>query len=230
MDLFFDSDIAETLTLDVQESRHCISVLRHKAGDKITVADGKGSFFECRITDSHPKHCKVEIVSIQTHKERDFRLHIAIAPTKNIDRIEWFTEKITEIGVEHITMLKCEHSERKKVRIDRLEKILVAASKQSLKAYKPKLDDLTKFKELVDKNKNSGYIAHCNTSPLPHLKTVYTAGEDATILIGPEGDFSPEEVEYAVKNGFKEVSLGNSRLRTETAGVVACAIFNMIND
>ncbi len=230
MYLFFDSNIEKTLTLNQQESHHCVGVLRHKANDIITVADGKGTFFECRISNSHPKHCIVEIVSKQTHKERDFRLHIAIAPTKNIDRTEWFAEKVTEIGIESITLLKCEHSERKKVRIDRLEKILVAATKQSLKAYKPNLFDLTKFKEFIDENKGAGYIAHCNTSPLPHFKTIYTARQDAIILIGPEGDFSPEEVEYAVKNGFKEVSLGNSRLRTETAGVIACAIFNMIND
>jgi 16S rRNA (uracil1498-N3)-methyltransferase len=194
------------------------------------VSDGRGTFFECRITDAHPKHCKVEIVKKQTHEKRKFNLHIAIAPTKNIDRTEWFAEKVTEIGIEHVTLLRCEHSERKKVRLDRLEKILVAASKQSLKAYKPVLTDLTKFKEFVDKNRDAGYIAHCNSSNLRHFKTVYASGEDATILIGPEGDFSPEEVEYALKNGFKEISLGNSRLRTETAGVIACAVFNLLND
>ena len=230
MDLFYDRDIAETLTLNAQESRHCVSVLRHKAGDIIKVSDGHGTFFECRITEAHPKHCRVEIVSKQTHVKRGFNLHIAIAPTKNIDRTEWFTEKVTEIGVESVTLLRCEHSERKKVRLDRLEKILVAASKQSLKAFKPSLTDLTKFKEFIDNNRSQGYIAHCNSSALPHFKSVYPRGEDATILIGPEGDFSPEEVEFAVKNGFKEVSLGNSRLRTETAGVIACAMFNLIND
>jgi 16S rRNA (uracil1498-N3)-methyltransferase len=230
MDLFYDSDIAETLILNAQESRHCVSVLRHKAGDVISVSDGKGTFFECMITEAHPKHCKVEIVANQTHEKRKFNLHIAIAPTKNIDRTEWFAEKATEIGIESVTLLRCEHSERKKVRLNRLEKILVAASKQSLKAYKPKLADLIKFKEFVDNNRNAGYIAHCISSNLPHFKTVYTSGEDATLLIGPEGDFSPEEVDYALKKGFKEISLGNSRLRTETAGVIACAMFNLIND
>ena len=230
MDLFFDSDIVDTLTLNAQESRHCVSVLRHKAGDVIRVSDGKGTFFECRITEAHPKHCKVEIVTKQTHEKRSFNLHIAIAPTKNIDRTEWFAEKVTEIGIESVTLLRCEHSERKKVRLDRLEKILVAASKQSLKAYKPALTDLIKFKDFIDDNRGAGYIAHCNSSNLPHFKTVYTSGEDATILIGPEGDFSPEEVEYALKNGFKEISLGYSRLRTETAGVIACAMFNLLND
>ncbi len=230
MDLFFDSEIEETLILNVQESRHCVSVLRHKAGDVISVSDGKGTFYECLITDAHPKHCGVEIVSKESHEARSFKLHIAIAPTKNIDRTEWFAEKVTEIGIESVTLLRCEHSERKKVRLDRLEKILVAASKQSLKAYKPILTDLTKFKDFIDKNRDAGYIAHCNSSQLPQFKKTYLRGDDATILIGPEGDFSPEEVEYAVKNGFKEISLGNSRLRTETAGVIACAMFNLIND
>ncbi len=230
MDLFFDSEIEETLILNVQESRHCVSVLRHKAGDVISVSDGKGTFYECLITYAHPKHCGVEIVSKESHEVRSFKLHIAIAPTKNIDRTEWFAEKVTEIGIESVTLLRCEHSERKKVRLDRLEKILVAASKQSLKAYKPILTDLTKVKDFIDKNRGAGYIAHCNSSQLPHFKKTYLRGDDATILIGPEGDFSPDEVEYAVKNGFKEISLGNSRLRTETAGVIACAMFNLIND
>ncbi len=230
MDLFFDSEIEETLTLNAQDSRHCVSVLRHKVDDTIRVSDGKGTFYECRITDPHPKHCRVEIVSREREKERDFKLHIAIAPTKNIDRTEWFAEKVTEIGIESVTLLRCEHSERKKVRVDRLEKVLIAASKQSLKAYKPQLADLTKFKDFIDRNKGAGYIAHCNSSQLPHFKTTYSRGEDATILIGPEGDFSPQEVEYALTNGFKEISLGSSRLRTETAGVIACAMFNLIND
>jgi len=229
MELFFDTDIENTLTLNEQESRHCISVLRHKAGDKITVADGNGSYFTCMITNPHPKRCEVEIVSKETLKKRGYGIHIAIAPTKNIDRTEWFTEKVTEIGVEQITLLKCEHSERKKVRIDRLEKIVVAAAKQSLKAYKPVLTDLTVFKEFVQKERK-GFIAHCNSSDLPHLKDIYSAGEDATVLIGPEGDFSPAEVEFALKNGFQEVSLGSARLRTETAGMVACTILNVLNE
>ena len=230
MELFFEPDIENSLTLSDQESRHCINVLRHKKNDRITVADGKGSFFECVITDPHPKHCGVEIISKQTFEKRGFTLHIAIAPTKNIDRTEWFVEKATEIGIETITLLNCRHSERKKVRTDRLEKILLAASKQSLKYYKPVLNDMTEFKTFIDKNTGGGFIAHCNTTPLPHLKTLYARGNDAVILIGPEGDFSPEEVDYAMKNGFKEISLGSSRLRTETAGIVACTIFNLLNE
>ena len=230
MDLFFDSEIEETLTLNAQDSRHCVSVLRHKAEDIIKVSDGEGTFYECRIIDPHPKHCRVEIVSRKREEERPFKLHIAIAPTKNIDRTEWFAEKVTEIGIEYVTLLRCEHSERKKIRLDRLEKVLIAASKQSLKAYKPKLTDITKFKDFIDSYRGVGYIAHCNSSQLPHFKNIYSKGEDAIILIGPEGDFSPEEVEYALKNGFKEISLGTNRLRTETAGVVVCTMFNLINN
>jgi 16S rRNA (uracil1498-N3)-methyltransferase len=229
MELFFEPDIEKTLTLNEQESRHCISVLRHKAGDEINVADGAGSYFRCVISKPHPKRCEVEIVSKDTFDKRNFGIHIAIAPTKNIDRTEWFIEKVTEIGVEMITLLKCEHSERKKVRADRLEKIVVSASKQSVKAYKPVLTDLIPFKEFVQKE-GKGFIAHCNSDGLPHLKKLYQPGTNALLLIGPEGDFSPSEVEYAIENGFKEVSLGNSRLRTETAGIVGCTILNMLND
>ncbi len=228
MEIFFDKEIEQTRTLNEQESRHCISVLRHKENDEITVADGKGSYYKCIITKAHPKRCGVDIVSKETFEKRAFNIHLAIAPTKNIDRTEWFIEKATEIGVEKITLLKCEHSERRKVRLDRLEKIVVSAAKQSIKAYKPELTDLTDFKEFIQKEK-SGFIAHCNSDNLPHLKTLYEAGSDATLLIGPEGDFSPSEVEYALQNGFKEISLGNSRLRTETAGVVGCTILNVLN-
>ena len=228
MELFFEPEIEKTFTLNEQESRHCISVLRHKKGEHITVADGKGSFFECSITVPHPKHCEVEIINKTTHDKRDFNLHIAIAPTKNIDRTEWFIEKATEIGIEKISLLKCEHSERRKVRIDRLEKITVSASKQSVKAYKPQLNDLTDFTKFI-KDNPGGYIAHCNTSPLPHLGKVYIPGSDAVILIGPEGDFSQKEVEMALQNGYREISLGSSRLRTETAGIVACTMINLLN-
>ena len=229
MELFFDPEIEKTLTLNEQESRHCISVLRHKADDEITIADGMGNYFKCVITKAHPKRCGVEIVSKETYQRRNFNIHIAIAPTKNIDRTEWFIEKAVEIGAERITLIKCDHSERKKVRIDRLEKIVVSATKQSLKAYKPELSDLTGFREFVQ-SEGEGFIAHCNSDGLPHLKKVYQPGTNALLLIGPEGDFSPAEVEYAIENGFKEVSLGSSRLRTETAGIVGCTILNMMND
>ncbi len=229
MELFFEPDIEKTLTLNEQESRHCISVLRHKENDEITVADGNGSYFKCVITSARPKKCEVDIVSKETFDRRNIYIHLAMAPTKNIDRTEWFVEKAMEIGVEKITLLKCEHSERKRVRIDRLEKIVVAATKQSLKPYKPELIDMVDFKDFVEKER-AGFIAHCNSLQLDHLKNIYTPGTDATLLIGPEGDFSPAEVELALKNGFKEVSLGNSRLRTETAGIVGCTILNMLND
>ncbi|NPA36302.1 MAG: 16S rRNA (uracil(1498)-N(3))-methyltransferase [Chlorobi bacterium] len=228
MELFYEPEIENTGTLNEQESRHCISVLRHKKGDEINVANGKGAFFKCIITNPHPKHCEVKIISKETFEKRTLNLHIAIAPTKNTDRTEWFAEKVTEIGIETITLLNCEHSERKKIRLDRLEKIIVSATKQSVKAYKPQLNELTGFRKFIDENPG-GYIAHCNTTTLPHMAKVYKPGNDAVILIGPEGDFSVQEVDYALKNGYKEISLGNSRLRTETAGIVACTMFNVLN-
>ncbi|MEN8116270.1 MAG: RsmE family RNA methyltransferase, partial [Bacteroidota bacterium] len=157
--------------------------------------------------------------------------HIVIAPTKNIDRFEWFLEKCTEIGIDEITPILSEHSERKVIKPGRLEKIVVSAMKQSVKAYLPKLNELTSFNDLVKtSDAPAKFIAHCNGGEKPHLKNNIEPGKNVLILIGPEGDFSPAEVELAKENGFKEISLGTSRLRTETAGVVACHIVNLIND
>lgn len=233
MQLFYVPNIlgAEVI-LDETESKHAVRVLRLTEGSLVQLIDGKGGFYEAEISDAHPKKCKLLITkSIQEFEKRNFKLHIAIAPTKNIDRFEWFLEKCTEIGIDEITPLLSEHSERKVIKPERLEKILVAAMKQSLKAYLPKLNELTTFERLISSSKvKNKYIAHCNEGSKTHLKDLIKREENTLILIGPEGDFSVQEVELAKKNGFTEISLGTARLRTETAGVVSCHIVNLANE
>lgn len=218
--------------LNESESKHAIRVLRLSEGDQVQLIDGEGGFYEAIISDANSKSCKLLInKSIQEFEKRNFNLHIAIAPTKNIDRFEWFLEKSTEIGIDEITPLLTEHSERKVIKPERLEKILATAMKQSLKAYLPKLNCLTNYHALISNTKcPNKYIAHCNAGDKIHLKNCIQKGNDILILIGPEGDFSPEEVALAKENGFTEISLGTARLRTETAGVVACHISNLLND
>jgi 16S rRNA (uracil1498-N3)-methyltransferase len=194
--------------------------------------DGKGGFFTAKIIEPNPKKCMVEIVETKKdYKKRNHHLHIAIAPTKNNDRLEWFLEKATEIGIDEITPIVCEHSERKVIKPERLEKILISAMKQSIKAYKPQLNELVRYMDFI-KQPFAGekFIAHCEDHEKSFLKNRYTVGRDVLILIGPEGDFSPAEIELALQNQFKEISLGNSRLRTETAGVVACHTINLLNE
>ncbi len=232
MQLFYAPDISgNTYTLNEEESKHCIRVLRLTVGDEITLIDGKGGLFKTRITNPEPKRCTVEVYESNLEFEkRNHYLHIAIAPTKNIERFEWFLEKATEIGIDEITPLLCEHSERKVVNNERLEKIVVSAAKQSIKAYIPILNPLTSFKQFIQSNQHSDlYIAHCATKGLNHLKNEIKALTKCTILIGPEGDFSIDEIQSALKSNYKEISLGTSRLRTETAGIVTCHIVNLLN-
>ena len=232
MHLFYTPDIAGDLyTLNEEESRHCTKVLRLAKGDIIHLTDGRGTFYEATIL-STGKTCHVNITGKRqtANGKPDYRLHIAIAPTKNIDRFEWFLEKATEIGIDEITPLICEHSERRQLRTDRLEKVITSAMKQSLKAYHPILHepaDLRKFIESCRED-DAKFIAFI-TENTPLLQTLCVKGQNPVILIGPEGDFSPAEVEMAVSKGFRVVSLGNSRLRTETAGIVACHTVNLLN-
>lgn len=233
MHLFYTPEIKNsTYTLNSIESKHCVRVLRLKEGDHIQLIDGRGSFYTAEITDANQKSCKVKCIeTIKEYGKRNFSLHIAIAPTKNIDRIEWFMEKTTEIGIDTYTSLLCDHSERKIVKDERLMRIITSAVKQSLKAYHPTLNPLTKFKDFIKQDfKGQKFIAHCEEGTEKKvLQDLYIQNEDVTILIGPEGDFSPSEIEMARNAGFKEISLGNSRLRTETAGLVACHTINLIN-
>lgn len=233
MQLFYIPDISGAeVILNETESKHAIRALRLTEGTQVQLIDGKGGFYEAIISNAHHKRCKLLITkSVSEFEKRNFKLHIAIAPTKNIDRFEWFLEKCTEIGIDEITPLLSEHSERKIVKQERLEKILVSAIKQSLKAYLPKLNSINTLNHLVSNSEyKNKYIAHCNAGDKVHLKDEIKKDEDILILIGPEGDFSNEEVTLAIQNGFKEISLGNARLRTETAGVVACHIANLMND
>ena len=233
MNLFYTPDISgETYALNEEESKHCARVLRLAAGDTIHLVDGRGNLYAAAITRAHDKRCEVKITAVQRgFGKRGYHLHVAIAPTKNVERYEWFLEKAAEIGVDEVTPLLCEHSERKAVKHERSEKVITAAVKQSLKAYHPKLNAMADFKTFVaQKFDGKKCIAHCIDSPKILLKNTLKAGEKTLVLIGPEGDFSPAEVALAKQNGFTEVSLGSSRLRTETAGVAACAVAAFIND
>ncbi|MEW5845071.1 MAG: 16S rRNA (uracil(1498)-N(3))-methyltransferase [Bacteroidota bacterium] len=232
MQIFYAPQIeGDVYRLPEDESKHCIRVLRMQSGDELYLTDGLGNLHTARIADSNPKQCLVQIVSTQKEfGKRPFNLHIAIAPTKNIDRFEWFLEKATEIGVDTITPLLCERSERKEVKVDRLQKIVVSAMKQSVKAYLPIVNEMQPFKDFIKSNRSDiKAIAHCNNWGLEPFQKVIHVGRSVLVLIGPEGDFSPTEVSLAISNGFHEVSLSTSRLRTETAGVVACHTANLAN-
>lgn len=233
MHLFYTPDILLTGEMPEEESNHAVKVLRLTEGDEILLVDGKGTFHDAVISRAHHKRCAVEITrSYPDENKWPFRIHVAVAPTKNMDRIEWFAEKSTEIGIDRITLLKCRFSERKDVKAERLNKILVSAMKQSLKAYLPELEPMTEFKKFVQQPfSGQKFIAHCyKDAERVLLKQAYKPGSDMLILIGPEGDFSEEEVQLAIANGFSPVSLGKSRLRTETAALVACHSVHVINE
>ena len=233
MQLFYVPNISgDEVILNETESKHAVRVLRLVPGNVVQLIDGKGGFYDAEITDANQKKCQLKIrKTIQEFGKKNFRLHLAIAPTKNIDRFEWFLEKATEIGIDEITPLLSDHSERKSVKPERLEKILVSAMKQSVKAYLPKLNEMISFNDFIKNcTSKNRFIAHCYEGEKHHLKNVVEKAQDVVILIGPEGDFSLEEVTLARNNGFTEVSLGPTRLRTETAAVVACHIVNLIND
>ncbi|MDD6473584.1 MAG: 16S rRNA (uracil(1498)-N(3))-methyltransferase [Bacteroidales bacterium] len=233
MHYFYTPDIRTSNELPLEEAAHAIRVLRLQIGDEIMLINGKGSFFKAKISDIGNKRCFFSIMQeLPQAPIWNGHLHIAIAPTKNMDRIEWFTEKATEIGIDEITFLLCRYSERKVVKNERIEKILISGIKQSLKSRLPRLNDMTDFKKFVAQDIPGGkYIAHCyKDTERVLLKDVLTQGLDATILIGPEGDFSEEEVDLAIRHGFTPVSLGTSRLRTETAALAACHTFVLKNE
>lgn len=229
--IFFAPEILNNSELPLEEGQHCIKVLRKKEGDEILITDGKGYFYDATIIQANPKHCIVQITNtIEPAKGWGFNLQIAFAPTKNMDRTEWFAEKATEIGIDCLSPILCQHSERKEIKNQRIEKILVSAMKQSQKALLPELDEMQKFSEFIKQDfDGQKYIAHCYPQEKSLLKEIYKKGENALILIGPEGDFSEEEVKEALEHGFKPISLGESRLRTETAALVACHTIHVLN-
>lgn len=222
----------EKFILSEEESWHATKVLRLPAGEHIHLINGTGGMFEAEIVNPHQKRCEVKIIhSIFDYEKRPFRLHIAIAPTKMNERMEWFAEKATEIGIDEITPIICRHSERKELKLARFEKIILAAAKQSVKAYLPKINPVCTFDQIISTtNENQRFIAHCYEQDKKLLKDICEAGKEVLILIGPEGDFCPDEIEKALSKDFIPVSLGNSRLRTETAGIVACHTVNLINE
>lgn len=229
--IFYSPDIVDNPTLSEQESQHCSKVLRMRDGDKLIVTDGKGYYYTCTLINSHPKHCIVSIDSKQySPKSWDFKLQIAYSPTKNMDRNEWFVEKATEIGIDTISLLKCQYSERKELKQERLNKIAISAMKQSKQAILPDIKELITFEEFIKQPFDGAkYIAHCYEGQKEIITQSYKKGSDALILIGPEGDFSKEEVDNAIDNNFIPVSLGRNRLRTETAALYACQTFHILN-
>ena len=237
MQLFYSLNItgSEAIVLDAEESRHCAKVLRKRPGDKIEVVDGKGNLYLCRLLHVDVKVCKAEVISVKkNYGKRNFNLSIAMAPTKNVSRFEWFLEKATEIGIDEVVPLLTGRCERTHVNLERLNKILVSAMKQSGKAFLPRLQepvDYVKFmKSLAPGNSCLRFIATCDRENSIHLKDAYSKGSDALVLIGPEGDFTDEEVELAVKYNFQPISLGPARLRVETAGIVAGHTVNLLNE
>jgi 16S rRNA (uracil1498-N3)-methyltransferase len=228
--LFYSQQIENGFAhLDEEESRHLLAVLRQKVGDPLQITDGKGFYYETELSETGKKYALARIISKKAAiSERPFNIHLAIAPTKQIERFEWLLEKATEIGVDEITPLWCKRSERETIRHDRLEKILVSAMKQSLRATLPKLHELTRFQTFAKSASEScKRIAWCSDEPLPHLATTIAIPQNIVIAIGPEGDFSPDEIKTALENGFLGVSLGAARLRTETAGLLAVTALNL---
>lgn len=231
MHFFYTPDIGQRNELPEEEAIHAVRVLRLQAGDEVMLTDGRGSFYRAEITATHAKRCLVNILEAKPQAPLwGGYIHIAMAPTKNIDRTEWFAEKATEIGFNELTFLNCRYSERKTIKTERINKILVSAIKQSLKAQLPKLNGMTDFEHFIHQPiAGQKFIAHCYSGEKPLLKDSVRRGEKAVVLIGPEGDFSKEEVDQAEACGFTSVSLGSSRLRTETAALVACHILNLCN-
>lgn len=227
MQLFYSTEIDnQACILSPEESRHCISVLRHVKGDTVNVFGNDGYLYTAQITDNNPKKCILTIIDKMPIAKRNGYLHIVIAPTKNMDRLEWFVEKAVEIGIEEITPIICDHSERKVLKIERLEKIIVSAMKQSQNLIFPKLNNPVECSKFLEQHFDAKKcIAYCEEKSL--LYTDVIKGEKAVLtLIGPEGDFSKQEINTALANGFTPVSLGESRLRTETAGVVSSVFFS----
>ncbi len=232
MNLFYTPQAIEPhFKLDAEESKHLAKVLRKQAGDLISTTDGRGNFYGCKLLDTNPKGCNVEVIEKKLGDDiRSYNLHIAVAPTKNINRYEWFLEKVTELGIDEITPFFSFHSERRDIRTDRLEKVLVAAMKQSLKSKLPVLQPPVKFNHFIQQPFDGDkFIAYIDQDVTLELAQAIKPNRNVLVVIGPEGDFSQSEVEEAKKAGFVPVKLGNSRLRTETAAIAACHTIHIIN-
>lgn len=236
MQLFYAPDLTPPLyTLSEEESKHCVRVLRLGYGDTLHITDGRGNLFCCELTNADPRRCTVRVVETRSAWEKlPYALTMAVAPTKNADRFEWFLEKATEVGVGTIVPLDAEHSERRVYKPERGERVITAAMKQSLKAYRPELRPLTPLREAVSAPfEGRKFIAHCapaqSSAGKAYLPSTLRPGEAALVFIGPEGDFSPEEIAFALANGFEEITLGTQRLRTETAALAAVVMVSVVN-
>lgn len=234
MQLFYNPEInetSETFSFDREESKHIIKVLRKKDTDVLFVTNGLGFLFKTEITLASDTKCTVKIISFQKEKPQNYQLHLVVAPTKMNDKFEWFLEKATEIGISEITPIICDHSERKQIKTDRFDKIILSAMKQSNQSYLPKLNEPIAFKDFIKiKNEGLQLIAHCEEVDKKSLKDVLKPNENITMLIGPEGDFSLKEIQLALDHNYVPVSLGTTRLRTETAAIVACHSVAFINE
>ncbi|MCK0159280.1 16S rRNA (uracil(1498)-N(3))-methyltransferase [Allomuricauda sp. F6463D] len=235
MQLFYNPSLdnsAKQFIFPSDESKHIVRVLRKSKGDIVHITNGKGYLYEAEILDPDQKKCKAYIISHRKSVPKRYKLHMVVAPTKMNDRYEWFLEKATEIGMDEITPIICDHSERKIVKMERMERVLQSAMKQSLQTVLPQLNPAISFKEFLETDISSGFkfIAHCQEGEKMELKRRMIADNDATILIGPEGDFSKEEIDLAKDKGYIPISLGRNRLRTETAALVACTTVAIINN
>ena len=234
MQLFFNSELStdkNQIQFSKDESRHIVKVLRKSVGDTLHITNGRGVLFTSEIITADLKSCIANILSFETQAPKPYQLHLAVAPTKMNDRYEWFLEKATEIGIDSITPIICENSERRVIKAERYEKILLSAMKQSLNCYLPKLNEAISYRDFVSQEHQGRLcIAHCEETNKKSLKDELKANETVTILIGPEGDFSSNEIELATQSGFVPVSLGTTRLRTETAAIVACHSVAFINE
>jgi len=234
MQLFYNQHITENdsdFNFDKDESRHIVKVLRKTIGDTLQITNGKGWLFEAELTLADQKKCSVKILSKNLKPKRNYNLHLAVAPTKMNDRYEWFLEKATEIGIETITPIICDHSERKVVKLERFEKIIQSATKQSLQYHLPKLNAPMSFKDFINQDfTDQIFIAHCEETDKKSLKSQLKPAGNCTILIGPEGDFSVKEIEIALQHHFIPVTLGETRLRTETAAIAACHSVAFLNE
>jgi 16S rRNA (uracil1498-N3)-methyltransferase len=230
-ELFFTTEtLSDHVLIPEEEARHLVKVLRYSEGDRLYFTDGRGTMYSAILEDTHYTHCRARIEKKEVgYKRRPYRLQIAIAPTKNTDRLEWFLEKATEIGIDRITPMLCRRSERKALRTDRFEKILVSAMKQSFQAYLPQLDEPIHFDDVLKSNADQRFICHYESAETTLLKNASRKGGDVLVLIGPEGDFDNAELASAKAAGFQCVSLGENRLRTETAGLIACSTIALIN-
>ena len=234
MQLFYNPTLEEEskhFTFDSFESKHIVKVLRRKVGDQLQITNGRGLFLFATITDNNAKGCTVAITHHKRIHPTKHSLHLAVAPTKMNDRFEWFLEKATEIGVHEITPILCDRSERKTVKSERYEKVIQSAMKQSFQAYLPKLNPLITLADFLEQDtKGLLFIAHCEDTERYELKRNIAPDKPVTILIGPEGDFTKEEIKKAKAKGYKPVSMGKTRLRTETAAIVACTTVALTNN